>query len=109
MFEASDRSTVVVSEKIMEDVYVIGGTSTVQKHLPAHLISIFPNPSASGVMHMRVEGGVRVQRVRVFDSLGNVVWVSKGLPESISLPGKGVFFVEVQTQKGVWTEKVIGE
>ncbi|MBK6622381.1 MAG: T9SS type A sorting domain-containing protein [Saprospirales bacterium] len=109
MFETADRSTVVVAEKTLEDVFVMGGTSTSQPRLPAHLISVFPNPSPEGRLQMQVEPGVRVLSVRLYDSLGRRVWSGKGLPLHIPLPGKGVFFVEVKTQRGVWTEKIIAE
>ncbi|MBK7407473.1 MAG: T9SS type A sorting domain-containing protein [Saprospirales bacterium] len=108
LFDVSDKSTVVVAEQSLEDVYVVGGTATRQQQLPAHLIRIFPNPTSNGQLQLQVEAGVKIRAIRLYDVHGRQVWIAKGKLEWIPLPGAGVFFVEVQTQKGLWAEKVIG-
>jgi len=109
MFDAADQSPVVVSEKILENVFVTGGTAVSDTRLPPHLIRAFPNPAGAGELRLSVEKGIKVRAVRLYDLKGREIWASKGLPDIIPLPGRGVFFVRIETQKGVWTEKVISD
>ena len=107
LFEASDKSTVIVAEETLENVFVTGGTNTRETSLPAHLIEVFPNPS-SGAMQLRADPLLQVTQITLFDVKGRPVWRFSGKTDRIILPGKGVFFLQVKTSSGVWTGKIMG-
>lgn len=107
LFETADKSTVIVAEKALDDVFVMGGTGTTTKKIPRDWISVFPNPTFGEQLEVRVNNGLEIKQIRVFDATGKEVWKGRGAERTVRLPNRGVYFLEIQTARGLWTEKVV--
>lgn len=107
LFDTADKSTVIVAEKILQDVFVMGGTGTSAKKIPRNWITVFPNPSSHEQLEVKVKEGLEIRQLRVFDSTGKEVWKGRGAESPIRLPHRGLYFLEIQTTQGLWTEKVV--
>ena len=58
-------------------------------------------------MLLRVETGVNLLSARLFSAQGSLVWQSGPGFTYIPLPSEGVYFLEIKTDGGIWTEKVV--
>lgn len=105
MFDAADRSPVLVAERVLDDVFV----SPVRTKGPEkeRFVTIFPTFNQSGTVNIRVSAGIRVQRVQVWNVEGKLVW-DKSDAGDIQLPAaRGAYLVAVTTDKGRVVEKVV--
>jgi hypothetical protein len=105
MFNNADRSPVAVASAQTGNVYVDGVTAARESALQ-QAVSVFPNPAPDGKCQIRAEG-LNMLGLRVFDAKGR--WL-KSLPAGsteVSLPGRGVFLLEIKTDKGSLTKRVI--
>lgn len=107
LFDPSDKSTVIVANDSLENVFVTGGTRTRETFLPAHMIEVYPNPTP-GRLQVRADPAVWIREVLLYSADGDLVWRNAGMPDAIPIPGKGLYLVKIKTQKGVWTKKVVG-
>lgn len=71
--------------------------------------SVFPNPS-NEQFSLRFENIVSVN-IKVFDAVGKSVWTKTSTSESVNLelPKSGIYFLQVETDAGIFTEKLIRE
>lgn len=64
---------------------------------------IYPNPT-NGVINIDAEG---LENVTVLNTLGQTIYSSSESQIDLSKYGKGLYFVRIQTNKGIETEKII--
>jgi hypothetical protein len=107
MFDAADRSPVLVAERVLDSVFV---SPVFVKNIEKEgFVKISPTLSRDGKVTVQAMSGVRVQRIQVWDAAGKLVW-DGGTSEVIFLPNqKGIFFVGVTTTQGRVVEKVVRE
>jgi len=104
---------------LKEEGKLVGNTTSIAQVTTTDLISsisIYPNPTAG---ELRIENGeLRIMNIQIFDIIGNKVlslipsphWrgVSEGRGEvDISHLPAGIYFVQITTEKGVVTKKVV--
>lgn len=68
-------------------------------------INIYPNPS-QGAIKFDVHNLV-VEQIDVYNSFGVNVFSSKEVPDELVIREKGIYFVRINTNKGVQTEKIV--
>lgn len=64
---------------------------------------IYPNPT-NGIINIDSEG---LENVSVMNALGQIIYSSSETQIDLSKYGKGLYFVQIQTNKGIETEKII--
>lgn len=74
----------------------------VESH-PESNVSIFPNPT-NGIINIDAEG---LEKVTVMNTLGQIIFSNSGTQIDLSKYGQGLYFVQIQTDKGITTEKII--
>lgn len=106
MFDAADRSPILISEKTLENLQV----EAVSTHnLMDNLVQVYPTLNRDGRLYIRSSPDVQVRRVMVWNAAGKLVWEKK-TGEPVQLPtSKGIYIVRVETNRGVLTEKVVRE
>jgi len=100
MFEAADRSPVLVAEAVLEDLQV-SPVST--KANPYAALRVFPTLSPDGRVTIGVPAGDQLRRVQVWDARGRLVW-DRTSTELLLPDTPGVYLVCVETRK---TRKVV--
>ena len=66
-------------------------------------VCIYPNPT-NGIINIDAEG---LENVTVLNTLGQTIYSSSETQIDLSKYGKGLYFVRIQTNKGIETEKII--
>ena len=70
---------------------------------------LFPNPN-EGLFYLESKGE-QIQSYSIYNSLGKIVWEEKtnGVFERIDLSkqAKGLYFIAVETEDGVFVEKIL--
>lgn len=69
-------------------------------------ISIYPNPS-SDVLHIQMPTTSTLEKVMVYNSLGQKVMENAALDFSISSLSTGVHYIDIQTNDGIYHKKFI--
>ncbi|GAB4486394.1 MAG: hypothetical protein OHK0019_00010 [Saprospiraceae bacterium] len=107
MFDAADRSPVLVAEQVLDSVFVSPvSTKNIDKQ---KFVKIFPTLNRDGRVTVQAAPGVRVQKIQVWDASGKLVQEG-GASEFIWLPERrGIYLVAVTTNKGKTVEKVVRE
>lgn len=104
MFDAADRSPILISEKTLENVQV-QAVST--QDLSVSQVKVYPTLNQDGKLFIQSSQGIQVRQVLVWNADGMLVWHRKSA-EPIQLPApKGVYFVRMETNRGHFTEKVV--
>jgi len=70
-------------------------------------IIVYPNPT-NGLIHLRLEEGIEITKVSIATVLGQVVYANTH-PETefdISSFRKGIYILEIQTEKGIVRKKI---
>lgn len=68
-------------------------------------INIYPNPS-KGNLKFDVQN-LQVNQIDVYNSYGVNVFSSKEIPQELEIKDKGIYFIIINTDKGIQTEKVV--
>ena len=69
-------------------------------------ISLYPNP-ATDVLHIQLPTSISLEKVTIFNNLGQVVLENNALDFSLSSISSGVYAVQLQTSEGVFHKKII--
>ena len=69
-------------------------------------ISVYPNPS-SDILHIQMPTTSTLEKVMVYNSLGQKVMENTALEFSISSLSIGVHYLDIQTTEGVFHKKFI--
>lgn len=92
--------------------FIVTGTSGMQEFKLDGSLSIFPNPT-DGLVNINVSDGEKLQRIVVYSLTGQVLYQEK-LVGSVSEKtldlkylNKGVYFIEIQTEKSKMSKKLI--
>lgn len=105
MYLNADRAPILVSEVALDSVYV----TTVGAHNPANqatAMRIAPNPTGNGKIQIRFTQDVRIKKVKVWNSAGILVW-DEARADLMLPPARGVYFIRVETDKGVFQDKIL--
>lgn len=70
--------------------------------------SIYPNPS-NGIVHIALENNLQVEKVSLYNPLGQLVKTTTTTVLHTSELAKGTYYVEVVTNQGKATKKIIVE
>jgi len=105
MFNESDQSPVAVGSIQLEGIFVDG---TVDTHQPdrGFSVKIASNPAANGVSYVQVRGAA-LQYVKVYAANGQFIRRQNGADPAVVLPRKGLYLLEIGTDKGVVIRKVV--
>ncbi|MCC6460221.1 MAG: hypothetical protein IT260_07105 [Saprospiraceae bacterium] len=104
MFTAADRSPVLVASAVLENVLVTPVSA--KETAAAAGIQVFPTLSSDGRVRIQLGPGVSLRRVQVWNAGGQLVW--NRVATEVQLPeARGVYWLDVQTNKGRATQKVI--
>uniref|UniRef100_UPI00356A3475 T9SS type A sorting domain-containing protein n=1 Tax=Seonamhaeicola sp. TaxID=1912245 RepID=UPI00356A3475 len=75
-------------------------------------ISLYPNP-VSNTLNIKVPYGNTITKVRISNSLGQLIMEDNAPKTSIDLEGlrikNGIYFVRIESSLGVTTKKIIKE
>tara|TARA_R110002110_G_scaffold374154_5_gene583983 strand:+ start:1555 stop:2934 length:1380 start_codon:yes stop_codon:yes gene_type:complete len=89
----------------LEEVETACNLSISEKDLN-EAIAVFPNP-VSDLLYVNISDGIGLERIAVFSILGQQLIDSKGGVVNFSSLSKGVYFVEVYTDRGRINKKVV--
>jgi len=105
MFEAADRSPILVAEQVLTGVFV-SPVST--KNIGNKgLVTISPSISQDGLVFVQPIGNIEIKGVQVWDAAGRIHWQRKG-ETPVQLPEqRGIYFIVVDTNRGKVVEKVV--
>jgi len=106
MFNASDRSPVLVGEQILESVMVSPVSS--KEAAWKKDVRVYPTLSHDGRVFVETPSGLSVRRIQVWDASGKMVLDQKGGQMPVQLPEKaGVYFIALETSRGRVVERVV--
>jgi aminopeptidase N len=69
-------------------------------------IAIYPNPVTDEV-HIQMPSTIEIEKVRLFNNLGQMVLESNALDFSVATLSTGVLYAEIQTSQGTFHKKII--
>lgn len=69
-------------------------------------ISLYPNP-ATDLLHIQLPTSIILEKVTIFNNLGQVVLENNAIDFSLSSISTGVYAVQLQTSEGVFHKKII--
>ncbi len=104
MYDAAEKSPVLVGETILNNVAV----SPVGTNNPTAGSGILVQPtlSTNGLVYVEWPANTRLQSVKIWDAHGRLVWNRATTP--VQLPeAKGVYWIEVQTDRGKKVVKLV--
>jgi hypothetical protein len=112
MFEQAANQPVLVAEQWLVDLSVEGGISNQENLvLPKHTFRVFPNPSPDGIVWVKTQlaSTAEVQSVRLWNANGQLLQQWEYPPATIQIPTSGLCYLEIRTNRGIWTERLIKE
>jgi aminopeptidase N len=69
-------------------------------------IEIYPNPFVNE-LHIQIPSNVSLEKISIFNTIGQLILESNSLEFSISTISSGVLYAEIQTSKGKFHKKII--
>jgi aminopeptidase N len=69
-------------------------------------IAIYPNPVTDGI-HIQMPSTIEIEKVRLFNNIGQMVLESNALDFSVATLSTGVLYAEIQTSQGTFHKKII--
>jgi hypothetical protein len=69
-------------------------------------ISLYPNP-ATDLLHIQLPTSIILEKVTIFNNLGQVVLENNAIDFSLSSISTGVYAVQLQTSEGIFHKKII--
>lgn len=88
-------------------VYDLSGVLSSDKFTKA-IFTIYPNP-ATEVLNIELQDGVVLESVTIYNNLGQKIKTVKQNTVNVSSLAKGLYFIEVRTNQGKASKKVIVE
>lgn len=105
MFNSADKSPVMVGSAAVED-YFVDGTVAVRDNATNIHVNITPNPTTNGICSIDVQGA-QLRAVTVFSADGRRLAHHPNPTNPLRLPGKGVFLLQIDTNRGKVVRKVV--
>lgn len=100
----------ITSAEFDPDRHLISGNSSVtlenQNFDLKNAITIYPNPS-SDIIHIQMPTSTILEKVIIYNNLGQKVMVSNLLNFSVTTLSSGVHYLDIQTSDGVFHKKFI--
>lgn len=82
------------------------------KDKPAPIAHVYPNPS-NGIIHIDLKGKSKLFSIQVSDESGRIIYTQTNVKQlnsiDLSEQAKGFYFIKIQTDTGIVTEKIIVE
>lgn len=106
MYEDADHTPILIASAALEAVElseVVG----LNNNFHQGSVTVFPNPTSTGTFQIRVPQGDSVLSVRVWDAAGRLVLTQTGNTTQVQLPARGLYFVQVETNGGIFSERVV--
>jgi hypothetical protein len=70
-------------------------------------MSVYPNPAKESI-NIKMDNGVEVSQINIINTTGQIIKSIDFMPTiSIEDLSKGVYFIQAQTNKGIFTQKVL--
>ena len=105
MYEEADQSPVVMSEDVLENVYVNGLTNI--KILAADTpIKIYPNPTMDGQINIDIPNDLNFEKVDLYNLNGQLIQTYLDA-SNIQISESGMFILKIKTDQGIYTERVV--
>lgn len=82
---------------------LVMGTDDVEKS--ASKVLIYPNPSEGRIYFE--QKNVNVNLMEIYNSQGIKIYSSDSVPEELDLSESGIYFIRINTDKGIQTEKIV--
>ena len=73
-----------------------------------HAIALYPNPS-SDVLHIQMPSSMSLEKVIIYNNLGQKVIENSSLDFSITALATGIHYIDIQTTNGTFHKKFIKE
>ena len=108
MFEAADKSTVIVGDESITDLLLENTVQVSAGLLPSTAISIFPNPVESGTaLNIEVKNSeLSGLSFNLWNSNGQLIRsFQNAAPVWLNTPG--IYLLEVEADQGRWLERII--
>ncbi len=105
MFNESDRSPVAVGTTQLENIFVDGAVGTRETNR-SFSVKIAANPASNGICYVQLRGA-KLQYVKVFTADGKFIRRQNGEDPAVALPRKGLYLLEIGTDKGNVVKKVV--
>ncbi len=105
MFNESDQSPVAIGTAKLEGVFVDGVVSTREPD-EAFRVRIASNPATQGICHVQVQDAT-LQSIRIYAANGQFIRQQNGSDPAVILPRRGLYLLEIRTNKGVVVRKVV--
>ncbi|XCF05106.1 T9SS type A sorting domain-containing protein [Tamlana crocina] len=67
---------------------------------------LYPNP-VEDVLNIVLNNGLLLKQVKGYSAYGQLVFVEKKLSLDLNTLVKGIYFIEIETNKGIFTEKIM--
>ena len=106
MYENADLSPVLISEELLDSVFVQGvGTKNI---VDADWLKVFPNPTTDGLISISKPESVDIIVIKIYDFSGRLVKVVESDFGQVRLPENGkLFLMEIETERGKIVRKII--
>ncbi|GJM32811.1 MAG: hypothetical protein DHS20C18_18120 [Saprospiraceae bacterium] len=105
MFNSMDNTPVLVNNQQLTELEFPMINST--QNIAIQGISLYPNPSNQGLIQVKLATGIRFERATLYQANGQAVTSWTEHPGQIRLPGKGVFYLHLQTNRGYSINKLV--
>jgi hypothetical protein len=107
MYDAADQSPVLISETVLDSVMVTPVNTA--GPVSEKDIKIGPNPSKDGKVRLQIPASIQAQRVKVYNSAGQLVWDAVPAPDLMLPPQKGIYWISIETNQQKYVKKVVRE
>ena len=107
-YKVSEYRNGIFLSSVMRDmmIQIIPGSVGMKNIIPKNELTLSPNPTTSTVT-LQLPTGTKQKTVTVLDLNGKVVLNSKTVTLNLSTLPRGMYFITVQTNDGVWQQKVV--
>lgn len=106
MYYAADRSPVLIAEQVIEDIFVDPGTAV--KEVSIAGIEVYPNPSTGQELTIRYPDHLKINRVLMYNSLGQFVGETQLNGNALTLPeATGMLYLLFDSSDGLYIEKIL--
>ena len=98
--------TIVAENEEEQDWIITVSVATSAKQLSADKTSIFPNPTNGKI---NIKTSERIENITVLDISGKIIIETTNTEIDLSKQKTGTYFVKIETENGIFTEKIIIE
>jgi len=89
---------------VWKDFYLTSSTNNLAKN--SVNVSVYPNP-VSNQLNIGLSPNLQLENIKIYNQIGQLVLQSKNTTINVNHLQKGVYFAQIQTNKGKTTKKVV--